>query len=49
MEFIDYYKILGINKNASEEEIRKHTANLRANIIPTLIQMIKKPIKNFNK
>jgi len=23
MEFVDYYKILGVDKNASEEEIKK--------------------------
>jgi len=35
MAFIDYYKILGVNKNASEEEIKKSIQKAGAkNIIP---------------
>lgn len=49
MEFIDYYKVLGVDKNASEEDIKKLTANWQENCTPILIPTIKKPIKNFSR
>ena len=33
MEYKDYYKILGVDKTASEDEIKKLIENWRANTI----------------
>ena len=32
MQYKDYYKILGLDKNASQEEIKKLTGSLQKNI-----------------
>lgn len=34
MPYIDYYKILGVDKNASQEDIKKPIESWLANIIP---------------
>ena len=38
----DYYEVLGVNKTATDEELKKHIENLQKNIIQMPIQIIKK-------
>jgi curved DNA-binding protein len=35
VEFQDYYTTLGVPRDASEADIKKHFANSRVSIIPT--------------
>lgn len=35
MAYIDYYKILGVDKNASQDDVKKAFRKLAVNIIPT--------------
>lgn len=35
MAYIDYYKILGVDKNASQDDVKKAFRKLPVNIIPT--------------
>ena len=35
MSFIDYYKVLGVDKNATQEEIKKPSVNWHVNTIRT--------------
>ena len=37
MAFIDYYKILGVDKNIPQDDVREATANAPSNSIPTCI------------
>ena len=37
----DYYEMLGINKNVSQDEIKRRTESLRENITLTLIPATK--------
>lgn len=39
----DPYKVLGVSRDASEEEIKKHIAILRANIIPIIMPQVRLP------
>ena len=45
----DYYKILGLDKNATDSEIKKAYRNALLNIILIKIQEIKKRKKNLKK
>lgn len=49
MEFIDYYKILGIHKNASEEDIKKAYRKLARKLHPDLNPTDKNAHKNFQQ
>jgi preprotein translocase subunit Sec63 len=46
MAFIDYYKVLQIDKKATETEIKKAYRKWQENTILTLTQMISKPKLN---
>ena len=37
----DYYKILGVEKNANKEDIKKHLESLHTNIILIKEEMLK--------
>jgi curved DNA-binding protein len=49
MEFIDYYKILGIEKNASEEDIKKAYRKLARKLHPDLNPNDKEAHKKFQQ
>ena len=49
MEFIDYYKVLGVNKNASEEEIKKAYRKLARKLHPDLNPNDKEAHKKFQQ
>ena len=39
MQYKDYYKMLGVNRNASQEEIQKAYRSLHGNITPMPIRL----------
>src|SRR6478672_4762574 len=49
MDFIDYYKILGIEKNASEEDIKKAYRKLARKLHPDLNPNDKEAHKKFQQ
>ena len=49
MVFIDYYKVLEIEKQRRRLILKKRTANWQENYTPILTQMTKKPTKNFRQ
>src|SRR5882724_9351533 len=49
MEFIDYYKILGVDKNASEEDIKKTYRKLARKLHPDLNPNDKDAHKKFQQ
>lgn len=49
MEFIDYYKILGIDKNASAADIKKVYRKLARTLHPDLNPNDKDAQKNFSR
>ncbi|HMG67830.1 MAG TPA: DnaJ domain-containing protein, partial [Chitinophagaceae bacterium] len=49
MEFIDYYKVLGVNKNATEDEIKKAYRKLARKLHPDLNPNDKEAHKKFQQ
>ena len=49
MEFIDYYKVLGVDKNAGEEEIKKAYRKLARKLHPDLNPNDKEAHKKFQQ
>lgn len=49
MDFIDYYKVLGINKNASEDDIKKAYRKLARKLHPDLNPNDKNAHQNFQQ
>ena len=49
MEFVDYYKILGLNKNATDEEIKKSYRKLARKFHPDLNPNNKEAHKKFQQ
>lgn len=49
MEFIDYYKVLGVNKNATEDEIKKAYRRLARKLHPDLNPNDKEAHKKFQQ
>ena len=45
----DYYEVLGVNKNATDEELKKHIENLQKNTIQMQILIIKQKQKQNSK
>ena len=45
----DYYEVLGVAKNASDADIKKHSVTLRRSIIQMHIQGTKNVKKNLKK
>jgi len=45
----NYYEILGVSKDATQEDIKKHTESLHVNIILMSIPTTKKPRQNLKK
>ena len=49
MKYRDYYEILGVGKDATQDQIKKAYRKLAKNTIPMLTPEIKKPRKSLRK